>query len=260
VHSSSLSEVWWIGRRSIRRTLRQPLLIVPPVIFPLILMAVNTGGLNATTKLPGFPADSFLDVALVVTFMQGALFAAINAGSELATDIQTGFLNRLALTPLRPTAILVGQLAGAVTLALICAISYLVVGLIAGAHIAAGVGGAFLVLGFAVFVAIGFGAIGSLMAIRTGSAEAVQGLFPLLFVTLFLSSMNLPRDLIAIDWFRTIATYNPISYLIEAMRSLVVFGWEATPLLRGLGVGVGLAGGALYLASRGLKTRMERTG
>ena len=81
----------------------------------------------------------------------------------------------------------------------------------------------------------------------------------MLIETLFLSSLNLPRDLIAIDWFRTIAPYNPVSYLIEAMRSLVVFGWDATPLMRGLGVASALAGGALFLASRGLKTRMERT-
>ena len=69
-------------------------------------------------------------------------------------------------------------------------------------------------------ISIGFGGIGMFMAIRTGSGEAVQGMFPLLFVLLFFSSISMPRDLIQQDWFRTIATINPVSYLLEGIRSL----------------------------------------
>ena len=54
----------------------------------------------------------------------------------------------------------------------------------------------------------------------------MQGFFPLFFVLLFLSSMSLPRPLIEQDWFRTIATYNPVSYLIEGVRSLIITGWD----------------------------------
>jgi ABC-2 type transport system permease protein len=257
--AATLGQVALIARRSIRRTLRQPALIVPTIVFPLLLLAVNASGLTATTKIPGFPTDSYLDFALVVTFMQGGLFAATTAGTELANDIETGFLNRLALTPMRGVAILIGQLAGAVTVALIAAITYLAAGLIAGASLEAGVGGVVVLLAFAVFVAIGFGAIGSLMAVRAGSAEAVQGLFPLLFVLFFLSSMNLPRNLISIDWFRTVATWNPISYLIEGMRSLVISGWDSTALLRGLGVAGAIAVLAFAAATAALRTRLTRT-
>ena len=66
--------------RSISQTLRQPAMIIPPIVFPLILVAINIGGLDAATKLPGFPADSYLDFAIAVPFMQGALFASINEG------------------------------------------------------------------------------------------------------------------------------------------------------------------------------------
>jgi ABC-2 type transport system permease protein len=97
------------------------------------------------------------------------------------------------------------------------------------------------------------------MAVRSGSAEAVQGLFPLLFVTLFLSSMSLPRNLIEVDWFRTVATYNPLSYLIEAIRSLIIFGWDGTALAKGIGIGVAMAVVGFTLSARGLATRMERT-
>ena len=245
--------------RSISQTLRQPAMIIPPIVFPLILVAINVGGLDAATKLPGFPADSYLDFAIVVTFVQGAMFAAITAGTELATDIGTGFLDRLQLTPLRRVAILVGQMAGATALALLGAVVYVTVGLLAGVDMASGALGVVALVAYAVFAAVGFAGIGATLGARTGSAEAVQGVFPLMFVLFFLSSMNLPRPLIEIGWFRTVATWNPISYLIEGMRSLVITGWDATALARGLGVGVAILVLSFWLASRALATRMERT-
>ena len=84
-----------------------------------------------------------------------------------------------------------------------------------------------MLFGFAAVISISFGAIGLFLALRTGSGEAIQGLFPLLFVFLFLSSMNTPRDLIGVDWFRFVATVNPVSYLIECVRSLIITGWDA---------------------------------
>jgi ABC-2 type transport system permease protein len=87
----------------------------------------------------------------------------------------------------------------------------------------------------------------------------VQGLFPLMFVVFFLSSINLPRNLIAVDWFRAIATYNPVSYLVEGIRSLVITGWDTEALALGFGMAAGLAALAFFLASRALATRLTRT-
>ena len=89
----------------------------PPILFPLCLLAVNVGGLDAATKLPGFPTDSYLNFAIAIPFMQGALFAAINAGSSLARDVETGFLKRLALTPMQRAALLLGNLGGVMAVA-----------------------------------------------------------------------------------------------------------------------------------------------
>ena len=253
------TQVGAVAQRSVRRTLRQPAAVVFPLVFPILLLLVNTGGLKASTALPGFPTDSFLAFALAVPFMQGALFAAITAGTELATDIQSGFLNRLQLTPLRRTAILIGQVAGATTLALIGALVYLAVGLIAGVDVKSVVGGAIVLLLYAVFIAIAFSGIGAAMGARTGSPEAVQGVFPLIFAVFFLSSMSMPRNLISIDWFRTVATWNPASYLVEGLRSLVITGWDGTALWRGLAVGVAVLVLSFWVASRALATRMART-
>jgi ABC-2 type transport system permease protein len=248
-----------LARRSVVRTLRQPASAIPPITFPLALMAVNAAGLDSATQLPNFPTDSFLPFALAVPFIQGALFATMNAGTDLARDIQTGFFNRLSLTPMHGASLLFGTLAGVVTLGFAQAVVYLVVGILIGVHIASGVGGAIVLLLLATLIALGFGALGATMALRTGSGEAVQGLFPALFVFLFISSMNMPRNLIEIEWFRIAATLNPVSYLLEGIRSLIIEGWDAETLALGFGVALAIVAISMTTATFALRTRMERT-
>jgi ABC-2 type transport system permease protein len=252
-------QVGSIARRQIVRTLRQPAAVFFPIAFPMTLMAVNAGGLTSATRLPGFPTDSFYAFALAVPFIQGALFATMNAGTDLARDIQDGFFNRLALTPLRSANLLLGLLAGVVTMGLAQSVIYLGVGLAIGVDFHAGLLGVVVLLALASLILLGFGAIGATMALRTGSGEAVQGLFPALFVFLFISSMNMPRNLIEIHWFQIAATVNPISYLIEGVRSLIITGWDAEALALGFGVASAVALVALVAASLSLRTRMERT-
>jgi len=252
-------QVLLLAERSVVRTLRQPANVVFPLVFPLLLLAVNAGGLDSATRLPGFPTDSFVAFALAIPFIQGALFATMNAGTDLARDIQTGFLNRLSLTPMRGVALLAGQLGGVVTMGLVQALVYLGVGLAVGVRLESGPLGALVLLTFAVVVSIGFGALGAFAALRTGSGEAVQGLFPVFFVFLFLSSMNMPRDLIEIDWFRAAATANPVSYLIECVRSLIITGWDGEALALGFGIAGAIMVVALALAAVSLRTRLARS-
>ena len=81
-----------------------------------------------------------------------------------------------------------------------------------------------------------------------------------MFAVFFLSSMSMPRDLIAVHWFRTVATWNPASYLIEGLRSLVITGWDADrAVARASAVGVGVLALSFWAASRALATRMART-
>ena len=257
--SGSASQVGALARRSITRTARQPASAIPPLIFPVMLMAVNAAGLKPSTELPGFPTDSFLAFALAVPFIQGALFSTMNAGTDLARDIQTGFLNRLSLTSMRGSALIAGQLGGIVVLGLVQAVFYIFVGLVTGVHFASGPGGIAVLLLFAALVSVGFGAIGIFLALRTGSGEAIQGLFPLLFVFLFISSMNAPRDLMEIQWFKALASINPVSYLIEAVRSLIITGWDAQALTLGFGFAFVISAVGLLLSSAALTTRLTRT-
>jgi ABC-2 type transport system permease protein len=252
-------QVALIARRSIVRTLRQPASVIPPLSFPLLLMAVNSQGLQAATSLPGFPSDSFLDFFLPFSFMQGALFAASTAGTDLARDVDTGFLNRLALTPMRGLALIVGQLGGAVVMGAIQALVYLGVGLAFGVRFETGVAGVAVLFVLAVLIALGWAGAGVLLALRTGSGEAVQSQFPILFFLLFISSMNLPRDMIEIEWFRIAATLNPVSYMIEGLRALIIDGWDAQALALGFGFALGLVVVSLGASAVALRQRMART-
>jgi ABC-2 type transport system permease protein len=252
-------QVRYLAWRSLLRTMRQPIMIVPALVFPLFLLAINASGLDAATQIPGFPTDSYLTFALAFPFVQGSIFATNTAGTNLAEDIGTGFFNRLSLTPMRGSALLAGQLAGVLMIAAVQAVTYLLVGLAAGADFEAAWAGVPVLFALSLAISAAFGAFGLFVGLRSGSGEAVQGLFPLMFVLLFLSSAALPRDLIEQDWFRTAATINPVSYVIEAVRSLFVVGWDGEALALGFLVAIGFFVISLAAASAAMRGRMQRT-
>jgi ABC-2 type transport system permease protein len=256
MRGEAADQIYVIARRSVVRTLRQPANVIAPLVFPLMLLAVNSAGLKAETHLPGFPTTSILAFILAVPFIQGALFATMNTGTDLARDIQTGFLSRLSLTPIRPVALLLGQLGGTVTLGLLQAAVYLAVGLIAGVRFASGPAGVLVLIALYILVVLAFGAIGLFAALRTGSGEAIQGLFPLFFVFLFISSMAIPRNLMSVTWFHDAATVNPVSYLIEGVRSLIIIGWDGEALALGFGIAATVSLTAVLFASRELNQRL----
>ena len=257
--SGRSTQIAVLARRSMLKTLRQPFQLFPIIFFPLILLAVNASGLKAATRLPGFPTDSYVSFAIAVAFIQGGMFSLINTGTNLAEDIETGFFNRLALTPLHRVSLISGLLVGVAALGALQSAVYVLLSLVAGAHLDAGVGGVAVILLLGALTAVGFGALGCAAALQTGSGEAVQGLFPLFFVFIFLSSSNLPRNLLKTGWFHTVATWNPISYLIEGFRSLYISGWDATALLRGFAVGAGLTAVSLLAVTFALRGRLQRT-
>ncbi len=245
--------------RSVIRTARQPIVIVPPLVFPLFLLAINASGLSAATSIPGFPTTSYLAFALAFPFMQGAIFSTNTAGTNVAQDIGSGFFNRLSLTPMTGPSLLVGQLTGVLLIGALQAVAFLAAGLAAGAQIEAGALGVPVLLALSLLIAAAFGAIGLFAGLRTGSSEAVQGLFPLMFILLFLSSASMPRDLIAHQWYRTVATINPVSYLIEGLRSLIITGWDAEALALGFGIAAAIFAAALAASTLALRERMVRT-
>ena len=253
--SSLVTQVAALAQRSVLRTVRQPAVIISALLFPMMFFAINAYGLDAAASIPGFPADSYLDFAFAFPLIQASLFGAITAGADLARDIESGFFDRLSLTPMRPVSLLLGMLAGIVALGLLQGVVFLAVGTLMGVDVKSGLPGMIVIIFLMVLVALGFGGIGAILALRTGSVEAVESAFPLFFVTIFLSSINLPRDLIEADWFRVVATVNPISYLVEGIRSLVISGWDPQALAVGFGCAAAIVVVALAGAAASLRTR-----
>lgn len=239
--SSSLDlQVRTLARRSIRRTLRQPVLVVPNVVFPLFMLAVLSSAGKEITKVKGFPTHSYITFIISATLIQGAAGAVTIAGNALGNDIETGFLRRIALTPVKVPALIISQLAGVAVLGFGQSVLYLLVGLAGGASVKTGVGGALVVLALVLLTILAFGSVGLLAAVFTGSAQQAQGVFVIGLGLLFMSSMMMPRNLITSSWFKEVATYNPMSYLVEAPRSLFITGWNAQALELGGGIAAGI--------------------
>src|SRR5436309_484523 len=160
---------------------------------------------------------------------------------------------------MRRIALRIGPPGGVMTMAFVQAAVYIGVALIVGVRPASGVLGVIVLFLYALLISLAFGALGAFAALRTGSGEAVQSLFPAFFVFLFLSSMNIPRNLISITWFRDVATANPVSYLLECVRSLIITGWDGEALALGFGIAAAITVCAVALASWALRVRMART-
>ncbi len=228
--TSLAHQVMLLASRSIRGAFSSPAGYMPGIVMPLMLITINSSALQKATEIPGFPTDRFFDFILVLTFMQGALFATSGAGLGLVRDIESGFLDRLALTPMRAGALVIAQISGAIAIAVASALLYVTIGLVFGVDFQTGALGILALLGIATWTAFSFATIGAWIALRSGESEALQGIFPLLFASLFLSTINMPRELIEADWFRAITRVNPVSYMVDGMRSLIVTGWDAAVL------------------------------
>jgi ABC-2 type transport system permease protein len=259
VSPSLRSQLRPLARRSIAGTLRQPVLILPNLVFPLFILAVLSANGDQVTELKGFPTDSYITFLLGATLVQGAASATTMAGNALGSDIETGFLSRLALTRVRGSVLVAAQLAGVAVLGMGQTAIYLLAGLAVGASVEAGVAGAAALFGVVLLMTLAFGAIGLFAALRMGSAQQVQSLFAIALGLLFMSSMIMPRNLIEEDWFKTIATYNPMSYVVEAPRSLLVSGWDGEALALGCGFAAAAGIAALTVAVATLRRRMIRT-
>jgi ABC-2 type transport system permease protein len=244
-----------LARRSIKDTFRFPQAWFPSYFFPLVLMAIFTASFGRSIgHIPGFPkVDGFLSFAMTGAIVQGVLISAVGAGGFFAGDIEHGFFDRLISSPTSRSAILVSRLVASMVLATMQAIFFMAVALAFGATIKGGVVGALVVIALAACLAIPIGGLGVLLALRTGSAEAVQGMFPLFFALMFFSSTFFPRETMT-GWFRIVADINPISHLVEGMRAQVITGvdWQAA------GVSLGIIAGLAVLTVGGSALSLRR--
>jgi ABC-2 type transport system permease protein len=249
-----------LAQRSLSVTLRQPDAWFPGIFFPLMLLAIFSASFNgAPGRIEGFPpVRSFLDFALAGAVLQGALIGATGAAAGFASDIEAGFLDRLVASPASRAAVLCGRLAGGAGVALAQTAIFVAIAVAFGARAEGGAAGLLLLALTAALVAVAVGGLGIVLALRSGSAEAVQGTFPLYFALIFFSSAFFPREAMS-GWFRTVADLNPISHLVEGMRAGMIGGVEGGSGAVGLAIAAGLAVLAVAGSALALRRRL-RTG
>ena len=245
-----------LARRALRNSFRRPQFLAPLVVFPTLFLAVNTGGLSATTRLPGFPhVRGFLDFQLAAAMTQSLLLGGVAAGVAMAIEIESGFFDRLAASPIPRSALVLGRLCatGALGMAQVC--WFLAIGLIFGAHVHAGVPGVALILLLGAIAGVAFGGIGVTLALKARSASTVQGIFPLVFVILFVSSAFFPSNLLE-QPAHALADYNPLSYIANGLRDPIISSISARVVLEGILAGAALALAMIWLAVRSLRGRL----
>ena len=246
-----------LTKRSTLAILRQPALVVPSFVFPLFFAALSADSFGKTIRLPGFPqVDSFLQFALASTILQGVLFGSITGAAALATDIEIGFFDRLLVAPTARTGILIGNLMGSAIFGAVQAAIFIFALLPFGVRVEAGIPGIAVMIISGGLIALGISALMSSVAIRTGSAEAVQGAFPLLFVLLFFSSVFFPRQTMH-GIYKTIANGNPLSYLVEGLRSLVLDGFSVSAIARAIIIPIGICVIGMIIALSELRRRIR---
>jgi ABC-type multidrug transport system permease subunit len=246
-----------LTKRALRQAFRRPQFVAPLVIFPSLMLAVNSGGASRATDLPGFPhVHGFFDFELAGAMLQATMLAGVSGGIALALDFEMGFIDRLFVAPISRMTIVAGRLTATAVMGVGVAIWFLAIGLIFGAHIKGGVLGVVMVLAIGFLAAGAFGTLGSALAISAKRASTVQGIFPLVFVILFLSSAFFPQGLLQ-EPAQTISSLNPLSLIADGLREPIIAGVTAEAIGKALGgiaivgsIGLGLTALALRKRSR----------
>jgi ABC-2 type transport system permease protein len=247
-----------LGRRSVVQTLRRPQLFAPLILFPTALLAIQTAGAGRAITLPEFPpVDNFLSFMLAGAIVQSLMMSGNSGAIAFAIDMEMGFTDRLFAAPISRYAVVLGRLMATAVLGMIIAVYFIVLGLVFGATINEGVPAAIWIVVLVSAASLSFGSIGAAIALRTNSASVVQGIFPLVFVILFLSDAFFPANLM-LDPAGWIAQYNPLSFVVNGIRQPIIDGWDLTTQLKAIGAVVGIGAIGMLLCNWALRGRLRR--
>ncbi len=225
-----MSDVLLLARRAVREVWRLPDGTVPTLFLPLFFLAVNVGQISRSfpSRTPFLHGQGYVGFQLPVSIMLGVCTAT--TGFALVNDIDRGYLDKLLLAPVRRSAIIYGRLAADLvrgvassTLVLLLAV------LVFGVRVRSGVGGAIVLVALAALWGVASAGLAMIVALRTRSVQATSASFLLFFPLLFLAPTYVPFDRLT-PLMEPIARANPVSYVIEGLRSLVLEGWVPAKL------------------------------
>ena len=219
-----MTEVLLLGRRAVREVIRLPAATVPTLFIPLFFLAVNIGQISKTfpSTTPFLHGQGYVGFQVPVSLM----FAVCTATSGLAlvTEIDLGYFDKLLVAPIRRSSIIFGRLAADLVRGLAVATLVLLVALAFGMEVRAGVPGAIVLVLLAALWGVAYAGIGMLVALHTRNVQATNASFLVFFPLLFLTPNFVPFELLT-PLMEVLARANPVSYVIEGLRSLVLEGW-----------------------------------
>jgi ABC-2 type transport system permease protein len=171
--------------------------------------------------------------------------------------VQDGYFDRLLLTPIRRLAILLGHLCADVAVACALTIPILILGFILGVRFESGPLGVVAFIVLSGLWSLAFAGFGYAIALKTGNPAAVNSSFLLFFPFLFLTSSYVPREQLT-GWLDTVAAINPVTYLLEGLRSLVIRGWQWDELGQAVLAVVIVGAMSMWLCFAALRGRIAR--
>jgi ABC-2 type transport system permease protein len=215
-------DVLTIARRSLRAVPRDLQAIIPPVFIAFFFFVVNIGTLENLTQnnISGFDYTAFEMATAVLLGVTG-----VSRAQALVIDVQNGYFDRLLLTPVRRSAILIGHMVADVTVSAVLCVPIIALAFALGIDFQAGALGVVMFILIAALWSLSFAGFGYAIALKTGNPAAVNSSFLLFFPFLFLTSSYVPRSQLS-GWLDTVAGWNPVTYLLEGMRSLALSGWH----------------------------------
>src|SRR5690349_1084220 len=221
-----VADVIAIAGRALRAVPRDLESVMPPVFISLFFFLVNIGTLQHLTErnIPNFDFTAFMMPTAILLGVTG-----VSRAPALVIDVQDGYFDRLLLTPVRRLAILLGHLCADVTVAAVLTVPILVVGFILGVRFESGPLGIVAFVGIAALWSLAFSGFGYAVALKTGNPGAVNSMFLLFFPFLFLTTSYVPKSQLS-GWLHAVAAWNPVTYLLEGLRSLVTVGWDASDI------------------------------
>ena len=243
-----------IAHRAIRGMFREPEFFIPALITPVFFFVVQVGALQDFAEGSGTVVD-FKAFQLPVAIIFAV--TGVSRASAIVTDIQSGYVDRLLLTPVRRQMLLLGLMAADFLAVILLTIPVLLLGLVLGVSFETGLLGMIVFLLYGAMWGLAFAGFPYAIALKTGNPAAVNASFILFFPFAFLTTSFVPKEALT-GWLSAIATYNPVTYLLAGLRSLIFVGWDIKELLKALGavalVGV-LSQGLALAALRGRVAR-----
>ncbi len=226
-----------LGERAIRSIPRDLEILVGALIVPAFFFLINVGALQDLTE--GFPgAEGFDYKAFQIPVAILFAVTGLSRANILVLDIQGGYFDRLAVTPVNRPAMMLGFMVADMVLAVVMTVPVLVLALIVGVEFVTGVPGVIALLLLTVAWTATYNGFPYSIALKTGNPAAVNTSFIIFFPVVFLSPVFVPQEAMT-GWMATIVAFNPVTYLLQGMRSLVSEGWVISDIL---GAIAGIAG------------------